>query len=753
MRITLHPEQKGKRLNDLFGLFFEDINHAADGGLYAELIRNRDFEYAPIDNCSYTPLTGWAEIGHTAIRVEDADPPFPRNPHYAVIRAAAGNGICNLGFGSGICTEEGKQYRLSVWARAKKPMEICVALGEASAAFALTTAWQKYTAVLTASGTDHTARLCITAVQDGEFSLAWVSLFPTDTWKGRENGLRRDLCEALAEMKPKFLRFPGGCLTHDGDLDPDARNGIYNWKRTVGPVENRPARRNNWGYHQTMGLGFYEYFLLCEDMGCEPLPVVNGGLDPHHLRFAEGEVLRQYIQDALDLIDFAKGGTDTQWGRVRAEMGHPEPFRLKYLAVGNEEVHEAFHTRMALFAEAIRAKDLTVALIGSAGPFADGGPYEMGWRHARKQGLDHVDEHYYMAPEWFLAHCDKYADRPADGPKVFLGEYASGGNKMRNALAEAAYMTHLQHAPAVSLACYAPMLCNVHYVNWRPDMLWFDGHRICKTPNYHVQRMFMQHQGDVCIGVEATENEPIVTPHTPITGDLFFIADNSTIEISGVKLTTPAGSTALPGGVISGREKLSIGRTAGDFTLTFTFRRTAGEKGFRVHFGHQDEKNSYFWTVSGWQNNDSALEKRFEGRGSCLTQSNYSIVTGEIYHMQLEVRGERIMSWINGQKYNETVDVVPAPRPLFLAASLEESTGDVILKAVNVLEIPVATEIDHSCAGCMVEEICAVPDAENTIDTPDVIRPTVYQVQGGAGLSHIFPPHSVSVMRLQSVSR
>lgn len=750
MNITLHPEQKGKRLNDLFGLFFEDINHAADGGLYAELIRNRDFEFAPIDNRSYTHLTGWAEIGHTSIRVEDADPPFPRNPHYAVIRAGAGNGICNLGFGTGICTEAGKQYRLSVWARAKKPMEIRVTLGEATATFALTTAWQKYTAVLTASVTDHAARLCITAVQEGEFSLAWVSMFPTDTWKGRENGLRRDLCEALAEMKPKFLRFPGGCLTHDGDLDPDARNGIYNWKRTVGPVENRPARRNNWGYHQTMGLGFYEYFLLCEDMGCEPLPVVNGGLDPHHLLFAEGEVLHQYIQDALDLIDFAKGGTDTEWGRVRAEMGHPEPFHMRYLAVGNEEVHEAFHIRMALFAEAIRAKDPTVELIGSAGPFAEGGPYDMGWQYAREQGLDHVDEHYYMAPEWFLGHYDKYDSRPADGPKVFLGEYASWGNKMRNALAEAAYMTHLQHAPAVLLACYAPMLCNVHYVNWRPDMLWFDGHRICKTPNYHVQRLFMQHQGDVCIGVEATDNEPIIAPRKPIAGGMFFIADDSTIDISDVKLTTAAGSAALPGGVISGHERLPIATTDGDFTLTFTFRRTAGEKGFRVHFGHRDEKNSYFWTVSGWQNNDSALEKRFEGRGSCLTQSNYSIVTGEVYHLKLEVSGDRITSWINGQKYNEVIDVLPKPKPLFLAASAEEATGDVILKAVNVGDQPVEAQINMPCSACRVEKLCASPDAENTLEQPATIAPVVSTIPGGKSITHVFPAYSVTVLRMKA---
>ena len=354
MQIKLYPDQRTKPLGDLFGLFFEDLNHAADGGLYAELIRNRDFEFDPVDNPEYKHLSVWATIGRAKVEIITGDAPFPNNPHICRVWAWPNGGLSNLGYGEGIFAVAGKQYRLTVWAKSDQPMTLTVKLCGGAGEVNLTTEWARHELLLTPAETSTSARLTLLAQTEGGFSLAFVSLMPVDTWKGRKNGMRKDIVEALAEMKPRFLRFPGGCLTHDGNLAPDARDGIYNWKRTLGPVENRPARRNNWVYHQTMGLGFYEYFLLCEDLGCEPLPVVNGGLDPHHLQFAQGALLRQYVQDAVDLIDFAKGGADTEWGRVRAEMGHLAPFRLKYLAVGNEEIHEQFHQNMALFAKAIR---------------------------------------------------------------------------------------------------------------------------------------------------------------------------------------------------------------------------------------------------------------------------------------------------------------------------------------------------------------------------------------------------------------
>lgn len=746
MRITLRPEAKGRPLGDIFGLFFEDLNHAADGGLYAELIRNRDFEFDSIDRPGYHALTAWAIIGNAALSVE-AGGPFPRNPHYAVVKADASAGLCNLGYGEGIPVEAGKTYRLVMWARAEQEIPVCVKLCGAKEDIRLGTEWTRYEVLITPVQTDYAARLCIIAQERGCFHLAYVSLMPVDTWRGRDNDLRKDIAQALANMKPRFLRFPGGCLTHDGKLDPDARNGIYNWKRTVGPVENRPARRNNWIYHQTMGLGFYEYFLFCEDMGCEPLPVVNGGLDPHHLRFAEGEVLEQYIQDAVDLIDFAKGGVDTEWGRVRTEMGHPEPFRLKYLAVGNEEIHERFHQNMELFAKAIRAKDPTIKLIGSASPVVHGKPYDMGWDYARRQHLELVDEHYYQAPEWFLANWDHYADYPAEGPKVFLGEYASWGNTMENALAEAAYMTGLQNAPAVGLACYAPMLCHVNYVNWKPDMLWFDNHRIMKTPNYHVQSMFMRHQGDYSIPVEAEGNEPGPVLSRNIAGKLFIRADDTGVTLTNIRLTTADGVTVLPDAVLAGGEDLPIADLQGDFRLEVTLERTSGRKGVFIRFGQLDEENYHQWTVGGWQNSDSGIDTRIHGRGSCLTQSNLQLQDKHAYRLVLELKGREIITYVDNEKLNHIVDRPLQLKPLYLAASKEESTGDVILKAVNVQGKAVTAEIDLPCKTCTAEVLCAAPEAVNSLDAPHQVEPVVAETEAGNGLAHTFLPHSVTVLR------
>ena len=748
MRITLHPQQRGKKLEDLFGLFFEDLNHAADGGLYAELLRNRDFEFAPVDRGDYTPLTGWAAIGNARLTVDDQHPPFPANPHYAVIHGEAGWGLCNLGYGEGIPVRQGARYRLTLWARSEEGTGLRARLCGAEATFALTGAWARYEAELIPPREDFTARLLLNLEGRGSFMLAIASLMPEDSLPGQARMLRRDIAQALAEMKPRFLRFPGGCLTHDGQLDPDARDGIYNWKRTLGPVENRPGRRNNWGYHQSMGLGFYEYFLFCEDMGCEPLPVVNGGLDPHHLRFASGEQLKQYIQDAVDLIEFAKGEADTAWGRVRAEMGHPAPFRLKYLAVGNEEIYEQFHENMALFARAIREKDPEIRIIGSAGPVVHGAPYDMGWDYARRQGLDLVDEHYYQAPEWFLANWDHYADYPGEGPKVFLGEYASWGNTMENALAEAAYMTGLQNAPAVGMACYAPMLCHRHYVNWQPDMLWFDTHRLVKTPNYHVQSMFMRHQGDVSIGVEATDNAPGERLSRPIAGRLAILADETGVRLTGMRVVTPQGTREIPDAQLGSRDVLELGEHAGDFRLELTMERVSGRKGVLIRFGQLDEQNYYQWTVGGWQNSDSGIECRVHGRGSCLTQSNLYLEDGHAYRLTLELRGEEMITHVDGREWNRIAERPLRLKPLYLAASVEDATGDVILKAVNVQSAPVAAEMDLPCEDYDAEILCAPPAAANTWEAPQTVTPVCVHGQAEDLRRYTFPGHSVTVLRL-----
>ena len=364
--------------------------------------------------------------------------------------------------------------------------------------------WAKYTATITANATDTSSRLVIVTKGKGKLYLDMVSLFPEKTFRNRPNGMREDIAALLADLKPKFMRFPGGCLIHDGSLNPDDRNSMYRWKNTLGDIAQRPARRNNWSYNQTFGLGYYEYFLFCEDIGAKPIPILPGGFDPHHKRSVPIDELQPWIDDALDLIEFANGDPSTEWGAIRAELGHPEPFGLEYVGIGNEEVGEPFFERYPYFHRAIKEKYPDIKIINSAGPFAAGSEYDRGWKSAKENNSDLVDEHYYQSPEWFLANYNRYDTFKADEPKVFLGEYASWGNTYYNALVEAAFMTGLEkNAHAVGLACYAPMLCNVDYVNWKPDMIWFNNHEVFGTANYYVQKLFMHHQGDQLLKIEA----------------------------------------------------------------------------------------------------------------------------------------------------------------------------------------------------------------------------------------------------------
>ncbi len=430
-------------MGDLFGIFFEDLNHAADGGLYAELVQNRSFEFDPIDHPDYHALTAWEKVerggGECEVRVENETPLNKQNQNYAVIdimAAGDGVGLMNHGFNTGIPVREGETYVFSMYARRNSSFDVPVIItlegleGSIYSEAAIVVAsdqWTKYEARLTASATDYSGRLVLTTKGSGFLCLDMVSLFPARTFRNRPNGLREDIATLLADLRPKFMRFPGGCLIHDGSLNADDRDSMYRWKNTLGDVAERPARRNNWRYNQTLGLGYYEYFLFCEDIGAKPIPVVPAGSDPHHKRNVPLEELQPWIDEALDLIEFANGDASTPWGAIRAKLGHPEPFGLEYIGVGNEEVGEPFFERYAYFHRAIKAKYPAIKIINNSGPFASGEEYERGWRSARENGSDFVDEHYYQSPEWLLANHRRYDSYKADDPKVFLGEYASCG--------------------------------------------------------------------------------------------------------------------------------------------------------------------------------------------------------------------------------------------------------------------------------------------------------------------------------------
>lgn len=787
-KLKVYAQQTGAPLGDLFGIFFEDLNHAADGGLYAELVQNRSFEFDPIDHPTYHALTAWEKAerggGRAELSIASESPFHPKNPHYAVIEITEpgdGVGLSNAGFNTGIPVKEGEHYLFSFYARRSDsfstPVRVLIedSNGAVCASAELVVAsdqWQKYEAVLTADCTDNACRLVILTGGQGRLEVDLVSLFPQKTYLGRRNGLREDIAVLLADMKPKFMRFPGGCLVHDGSLNPDDRNSMYRWKNTIGELAARPARRNNWQYNQTLGLGYYEYFQFCEDIGAKAIPVLPGGYDPHHKRIVPLDELGPWIQDALDLIEFATGDATTEWGGIRSSLGHPEPFGLEYIAIGNEEVGEPFFERYPYFHKAIKERYPHIQVINSSGPFAAGGEYERGWASAREHGSDLVDEHYYQSPEWFLANMDRYDSFKADEPKVFLGEYASWGNTYYNALVEAAFMTRLErNAHAVGLACYAPMLCNVDYVNWKPDMIWFNNHEVFGTPNYYVQKLFMNHQGDRVLRI-AAENlpekpEPV---QEPVKGSIVLAAEKSAVTYSNITLTNNlTGEQKVieapvelndTEGTVSKEEKqrsFLLGETDwSDYTLSLTARKTGGVRAFLIFFGMQDTKNRLNWELGGWQNQDSTLSAVTDGRGSCLTQSLFTVENDTDYELELHVSGRVITASINGAVINSAEDRVPDIQPLYYTASVEEATGDVIVKAVNVQDtpLPVTVELQELAAASYqaeVHELSGVElDAENSFAEPLKVSPSSRTIAfEGSSFDYEFPAHSVTVFRVQ----
>lgn len=788
--LTIYTQQRGAELGDLFGIFFEDLNHAADGGLYAELVQNRSFEFDPIDRAEYHALTAWEKIerggGKAEITVEDRHPLNSRNPHYAaidIVTAGDGVGIMNLGFNSGIPVKEGETYLFSVYARRddsfNEPVVVTIegidgtVHGKAEITVE-TSEWTKYEAKITAAATDFSSRLVIVTKGKGRLYLDMVSLFPEKTFRGRPNGMREDIAALIADMKPKFMRFPGGCLVHDGSLDPDDRDSMYRWKNTLGDVAQRPARRNNWSYNQTLGLGYYEYFLFCEDIGAKPIPILPAGYNPHRHQMVPIDELQPWIDEALDLIEFASGDPSTGWGAVRAELGHPEPFGLEYIGIGNEEVGEPFFERYAFIHKAIKEKYPHIKIINSSGPFAAGSEYDRGWKSARDNQSDLVDEHYYQSPEWFLAHYHRYDDFKAEDPKVFLGEYASWGNTYYNALVEAAFMTGLEkNAHAVGLACYAPMLCNVDYINWKPDMIWFNNHEVYGTANYYVQKLFMHHQGDQLLQVEASglqakqENKI-----KPINGALALGTDRCSFRFRDLKLVNndTGEIRELHGGLsaeLSDTEEdrlrgtsirtLDLGETDwGNYTLSLKAQRISGPKGFNIYFGKSDDNNQLIWDFGGWQNQDSAICSSVNGRTSVLTQSIFNVAPDMEYELRLEVAGRRIRAWINNELFNETEDKLPVIEPLYYSASCERSTGETIVKVVNVQkEIVGATialaDLQKSSLTVEVYEMSghALED-ENTFASPERVLPKqkAFHTED-CKFDYDFPKHSITVFRVR----
>ena len=502
----------------MYGLFFEDINYAVDGGLYAELVKNRSFEFPQ-------HFMGWKTFGKVSLK---DDGPFERNPHYVRL-AYAGHphkqtGLDNEGF-FGIGIKKGAEYRFSVWARVAEgetPAKIRVELADTKSmneqqAFVAADVtvdskeWKKYQVILKPEVTNPKAILRIFLASRQTVDLEHISLFPVDTWQGHENGLRKDLVQALADIKPGVFRFPGGCIVEGTDIA-----SRYDWKKSVGMVENRPLNENRWqytfphrffpDYYQSYGLGFYEFFQLSEEIGAEPLPVLSCGLacqfqNPNmdaHVPLCD---LESYIQDALDLIEFANGAVDTPWGKIRADMGHPAPFNLKLIGIGNEQWGKEYPEHLEPFVKAIRKKYPDIKIVGSSGPDSEGEQFDYLWPEMKSLKADLVDEHFYRPEAWFLSQGARYDNYDRKGPKVFAGEYACHGkgkkwNHFHASLLEAAFMTGLErNADIVHMATYAPLFAHVEGWQWRPDMIWFDNLNSVCTVSYYVQQLFATHKG------------------------------------------------------------------------------------------------------------------------------------------------------------------------------------------------------------------------------------------------------------------
>lgn len=525
----------GKKIsNELLGIFFEDISYSADGGLYAELIENGSFEYSPNERDGWGPGTAWRVVrpGHSLgeLTIQMANPIHKNNPTYMRLNTErvgryydydgwTGFGIRNDGF-DGIVVKKDAQYEFSVFLRNQDDVEKevrIVLVGDKNAVLAESTIkadskeWKKYTTQLTANADYERANLQLLCLTVGVMDVDMVSLMPQDTYKG--HGLRKDLAEALEGLQPKFMRFPGGCVVHGGG---DGFWNTYRWKTTIGPKEQRRGLKNTWGYHQSMGLGYYEYFQFCEDLGMEAMPILpvgvncqgtNGGwsMRTQAQDACPMEEMEEWAQDALDLIEWANGDVTTTWGKKRAEQGHPAPFNLKYLGLGNEEkITKEFEERFKYIYDKIRAKHPEIVIVGTAGPGSHKGnpDYENGWRIAEENEVAILDEHYYEPREYFLNNQNNYDNYPRDRKtKVYLGEYAAKDKKIVDALYEGLYLLGIErNADVVTMTSYAPLFAKKGHLSWNPDLIYFDNTKVYPTCSYYVQQMFGQTAGDYYYG-------------------------------------------------------------------------------------------------------------------------------------------------------------------------------------------------------------------------------------------------------------
>ena len=764
--ISVSADKPGIKVSPtLWGIFFEDINLSTDGGIYAELVRNRSFEDSDKPDSWTTVSSGNAKVD---LAVDAERPMSAKNPHSLKIMikdaGVARVGVANGGYW-GMSVVKGEKYNLSLCARAdadfKGPLTVTLESADSvvyakEKVKALTADWQTFTLTLKPDTTDPKARLVISTDKTGTFWLDMVSLFPQDTWKG--HGFRKDLTQMLADLKPAFMRFPGGCWV-EGNTMKEA----YRWKETIGNIAERRSQYNLWGYTATHGIGYHEYLQLCEDIGAEPLFCINVGMS--HKENVPMDKMGEYVQDALDAIEYANGSAESTWGSVRAKAGHPAPFNMKYMEIGNENGGPAYHERYALFSDAIKAKYPSMTLIADV------------WNGTPKnRKLEIVDEHYYSSPEFFIANAGKYDSYDRSAFKVFVGEYAvtqgTGEGSLRGAVGEAAFMTGLErNSDVVRMASYAPLFVNANHRCWNPDLIVFDSSRVFGIPSYYVQQMFSENGGDTvlpCDVVSASAEAPVesgmVGVGTWLTqaefkdikvtrGDEVLLACDFANGTKGWKLQ--GGAWKAEGGVLKQTSQdENIHAVIGDkkwsnYTYTLKARKLGGAEGFLILIGVDKDNQKSWWNIGGWGNKQYGLEMP----GVEEVKVDGSIETGRWYDIKVELKGGNIKCYLDGKLIH---DAQGKPlKALYASSALSKDGKEVILKVVNTSASELATDVTLNGVKDVAKKAKATvltsADAmdENTLDAPKKVAPVQVTIDhAGQSFKHTFPGNSVTVLRL-----
>lgn len=800
-KISVAVDRPGVKVSPLlYGIFFEEINRAGDGGLYAEMIQNRSFEDADL------PI-GWTLVASPGAEGKmSLDTSLPLNANnrtglrLEISRTAGGRvGVASDGFKgapyprdraaekwladfekaareakTGLAVVQGREYRFSCYARCGQGFAgpVVVSLEQQNGTViascrieGLAAGWQKFEQLLTAEATEPNARLVVSAAAPGTVWLDMVSLFPKDTFKHRRNGLRADLARMIQDMKPAFVRFPGGCFVEGNDLVDASR-----WKKTIGDVAERVGQFNLWGYYTSNGLGYHEYLQFCEDIGARPLFVINCGMshkEQHTKELVEVPDLDEYVQDALDAIEYANGPVDSKWGALRARAGHPAPFGLEYLEIGNENHGPTYQAHYQRFYDAIKAQYPRMNLIADTPTILR--PTEIN------------DEHYYNTPEFFLRQAHKYDSYDRAQWKVYVGEYAvtqnAGQGNLKAAIGEAAFMTGMErNADVVIMSSYAPLFVYPAWKRWNPNAIVFDAAQVYGTPSYHVQAMFAQHRGDVVLPLEL--RAPGMDDQSSSAGMIGVGTWHTQAEFKDIRVTqdgktlfqsdfskglkgwkTVQGDWQVKDGVLrqTGHDQpakvVAGSKQWSDYTLSLKARKLGGLEGFLVTARAGNDRAKSWWNLGGWGNKHHGLEMggldcpRVEGR----------IETGRWYDIRMELQGTAVRCYLDGRLIHEA-RLAPL-HSMFAVAGRVQATGEIVLKVVNAadtaqdtqIELQGAADVGRSAQTLVLTS--ASGDDENSYQEPTRVVPRAATIDNaGPAFRHTFPARSVTVLRLRARS-